>query len=124
MPEVALIKNKAVTLKTIRFESNSAILLPESLPELNKLFVLLKTRKNISIAIYGHTDNQGTHIDNQGLPERRAKAVLHYLDQKGIATKRMRSVGYGESRPIDKNTTALGRQNNRRLEFMVLDALD
>jgi len=124
MPEVDLIKNKTVALKTIRFESNSAILLPESFPELNKLFVLLKTRKNIRIVIYGHTDNQGTHIDNQCLSERRAKAVLLYLDQKGIATKRMRSVGYGESRPIDKNTTASGRQNNRRVEFMVLDALN
>jgi outer membrane protein OmpA-like peptidoglycan-associated protein len=69
------------------------------------------------VSIEGHTDNVGDANSNQRLSEKRAKACLDYLVKQGINATRLISAGYGETRPIGDNTTAAGRQENRRTEF-------
>lgn len=109
-----------IVLKNIFFETGSAVLLPESLNELERLFALLRDHPALHIQINGHTDDVGEAADNMILSENRAKAVYSYLLEKGIAAERLAYKGYGESQPIDVNTTAEGRQNNRRTTFEII----
>ena len=74
----------------------------------------------IRIEISGHTDNVGSDAMNQKLSEDRASAVANYLFDKGIDRQRVRSVGYGKTRPIDTNDTEQGRANNRRTMFEII----
>lgn len=108
-----------IVLRNIEFESGSAKLLSSSTQELNLLHTLLTENPDIHIDIHGHTDNVGEEADNQILSEARARAVYDWLITKGIAASRLSFKGFGETRPIDTNETAEGRQQNRRTEFVV-----
>lgn len=94
-------RGQPVILKNIFFEFAKAQLLPASFPELNKLVSLLKNYPQIRIKIQGHTDNVGPHERNQKLSEKRAQSVVNYLIDQGVAVKRLHSVGFGETQPID-----------------------
>lgn len=111
--------NATVTLKNIRFESNSYALLPVSLIELEKLLQLMQDNPSIKVEINGHTDNIGNENDNLILSEKRAKAVADYLISNGIAANRLSWKGYGETKPIATNNTEDGRAQNRRTTFTV-----
>ncbi|MEO1627402.1 MAG: OmpA family protein [Bacteroidota bacterium] len=115
-----LAQNKPVILKNVFFDTGSAELSPSSYFELDKLKALLEDNSQLQIQINGHTDDVGSDVDNLKLSEDRAKAVFDYLVAKGISEDRLRYKGYGESRPIDSNDTATGRQENRRTEFEVI----
>jgi outer membrane protein OmpA-like peptidoglycan-associated protein/tetratricopeptide (TPR) repeat protein len=110
-------KEKPIVLKNIFFESGSAVLLPESLAELDILYKLLADNTGLRIQINGHTDSVGTDADNLVLSGQRAKAVYTFLLEKGIEENRLRYKGFGETRPVDTNDTPEGRQRNRRTEF-------
>lgn len=109
-----------VRLNNIFFEFAKAVLLPESFPELDRTADFLKTNSKIEIEIGGHTDDTGSDITNQKLSEKRAQSVATYLISKGVDTKRMTVVGYGESRPVAFNTDEEGRALNRRVEFKIM----
>lgn len=113
-------KNKAIILKNIFFETASAQLRSESLAELNKLKNLLEENPNLNIQINGHTDDVGSEESNRVLSDNRAKAVYTWLIDHNIAASRLKYKGYGEAQPIDSNDTEMGRQNNRRTEFIAL----
>ena len=68
----------------------------------------------------GHTDNTGSDAYNQTLSERRAGSVAQYLQSQGINSQRLITVGMGESRPVADNSTAEGRQANRRVEITMV----
>ena len=106
-----------IILKNVFFDTGSAVLLPSSEPELDKLHSLLTANPHLNIQLNGHTDNVGKEEDNLSLSVARAKAVYAYLIDKGIAASRLRSKGFGESVPIESNDTAAGRRQNRRTEF-------
>ncbi|MCC6751351.1 MAG: OmpA family protein [Deltaproteobacteria bacterium] len=72
------------------------------------------------VRIEGHTDNQGSKARNQRLSEERARTVLKFLVTKRVAKKRLQAVGYGSTRPVEKNDTDEGRAKNRRVEFIVV----
>lgn len=80
----------------------------------------MKEHAEISVEIQGHTDSTASVAHNLDLSRRRAKTVMQYLENKGIASSRMTSKGYGEARPIDTNDTQKGRGNNRRAELKPL----
>ena len=110
-----------IILKNIFFDFDKATLRPESTNELERLTNLLKLdAPTLKIEISGHTDSKGADDYNKALSNSRAKAVVDYLVTKGIAAKRLTSVGYGEEQPIATNDTDEGRQLNRRTEFKVL----
>lgn len=114
-------KVKPIVLKNVFFETGSAVLLPESKTELDKLKKLLEENPALGIKINGHTDNVGAETDNQVLSEARAKAVQDYLAQNGIDPSRLSHAGYGESQPVSDNETPEGRRQNRRTEFVVIE---
>ncbi len=87
---------------------------------INRVVKVLNKYKNINIEIGGHTDSDGTKSRNRILSKRRANAIKTYLTKKGIASSRLKAVGYGESRPIVKNDSAKNKQKNRRVEFKVM----
>ena len=111
---------ESIVLKNIFFETGSAELKNESVAELTKLVQFMVKNPEIRIEISGHTDNVGSDAMNQKLSENRAKAVMDYLVGKGVDQQRLRSVGYGKTRPIDTNDTEQGRSNNRLTMFEII----
>ncbi len=112
---------ESITLKNIFFDFNKAVLRKESYYELNRLAKLLSTNPNLKVEISGHTDSLGTASYNDKLSQKRAEAVVAYLTTKsGADASRITLKHYGESTPASSNSTAKGRQLNRRVEFKIL----
>lgn len=108
-------------LRNIYFDYDKATFKTESYPELNKLDAMLRQNSRIKVEISGHTDAYGRWDYNRTLSQKRAEAVKDYLTKKGIDPRRIKAVGYGESRPLASNDDeADGRELNRRVEFKVL----
>lgn len=107
-----------LTLNNIFFETGSDKLNKDSQMELDRVYQLLMSSDKFDIEIGGHTDNVGSDKNNQVLSEKRAAAVKNYLIKKGLSSKRVSSVGYGESQPISDNETEEGKQQNRRVEVV------
>ncbi len=102
----------------ILFDTGKATLKAESLPTLKMILGLLNDDPELRFSIEGHTDNQGGKGINQPLSENRAESVKNWLEGKGIDPARLKTAGFGDSRPIDSNKTLEGRANNRRVEFV------
>lgn len=103
----------------VEFDFAQATLRPKSRADLDAKLKQLQQFPNTKIRLEGHTDSVGGDVANQRLSERRANAVMQYLIQNGLDPKRVRALGFGESRPIATNDTAEGRQRNRRTELYV-----
>jgi OmpA-OmpF porin, OOP family len=109
-----------VPLNNIFFEYAKATLRTESFPELDRIAETLKENPSLVIEIQGHTDNVGSNESNLKLSEERAESVRTYLLSKKLATNRVTSIGFGESRPIASNDTEEGKAKNRRVEFVIV----
>lgn len=120
VPLKPLEAGESIILKNIFYETDSYALKVESKYELDKIVVFLQNNPSINIEISGHTDNTGTPVYNQTLSENRAKSVVQYLTENGIAMERLTYKGYGLSQPIDTNETEEGRANNRRTELKIV----
>ena len=94
--------------------------LPDTVPELEVLSMFMNNRKNVVVMIEGHTDAIGSEETNNRLSKFRAENVKSYLIKKGISAKRIKTQGYGESRPIASNNTDFGRKLNRRTEIIII----
>jgi len=89
--------------------------------ELQRAVDFVTKYPGFTISIEGHTDSIGTEKYNQGLSERRAAAVKEYLLKHGVVDRaRIKSAGYGKSKPIADNSTEKGRFENRRVEILIL----
>lgn len=106
------------TFRNLEFETGKYIIKTRSFPYLDKLASLLKQR-GIWLTLKGHTDNVGSDASNQTLSENRANSVKNYLVGKGANGDKIEANGFGESKPIETNKTAKGRQANRRVEFHI-----
>ncbi len=104
----------------IRFDVGKATLKPESMGPINKIYELMTKQANLKFSVEGHTDADGDDTKNQTLSEQRAKTVMQQLISMGIAANRLSSKGFGESKPLDNNSTPEGKANNRRVEFVKL----
>jgi outer membrane protein OmpA-like peptidoglycan-associated protein len=105
---------------SVLFTSGKADLLPSAQAKLNEVAdALTQQDPESTIVVEGHTDSQGTAASNQDLSQRRAQAVRDYLVSRGIAADRVKSDGFGPTRPIADNASAEGRANNRRVEIVV-----
>ena len=118
-PEIAKKDIERITYlgSKIFFENNSAALKVGSLVQLDELADLIKKYDASNLVIEGHTDSNGSDAFNLELSQKRTQSVKDYLISKGIAESRIKSIGYGESRPIATNSTAIGRAKNRRVEL-------
>ncbi|HEY5677652.1 MAG TPA: OmpA family protein, partial [Myxococcales bacterium] len=105
----------------ITFDTGRDTLRPESAHILDEVArVLLQHQELTRIRVEGHTDNVGGKAYNQDLSQRRARAVVRALVQRGVAAGRLDGQGYGFDRPIASNATAAGRAKNRRVEFTIV----
>ncbi len=120
-PEIAqaVIDKINYAAKNVFFATGSAKLLPKSFKALDEAAKLLKSDETLMVDIDGHTDSQGNEAKNLTLSDNRAKAVKDYLVSKGIADARLKSTGYGSTKPVGDNKTAAGRASNRRTELAV-----
>jgi len=109
-----------VTVKNeVLFDFNSAGLRSASRSSLREMADVFNRYPNTTISVQGYTDSTGSASYNERLSERRAASVSNYLDDLGIRSSRMRTIGYGESHPRASNATASGRQLNRRVEIHI-----
>jgi len=102
----------------ILFDVNKATIRPESMGVINKIVKMMKAHEDLKLRIEGHTDSDGEKSSNQKLSEDRAAAVKDVLVESGIESSRLKTKGFGESKPVDDNSTPEGKGNNRRVEFV------
>ena len=115
-------RGMVVTLEDVLFEVNGAALQPGAQTELLRLADYLNRNPDRKTLIEGHTDNTGGSDYNLQLSQLRAQSVESYLVSGGVPADRIRAIGYGETRPEAPNDSATGRQQNRRVEIVILDA--
>ena len=104
----------------VTFATDSSDLSPGFFDVLNSVGKVLGEFDQTVIEVAGHTDSRGTDAYNQGLSERRAASVATYLQGQGVISQRLITVGMGESRPMSDNSSAGGRQANRRVEITMV----
>jgi len=88
---------------------------------IDKLAEFLKAYPKRNVLIEGHTDNLGDEAFNVKLSQQRADAVRDILVARGISPQRIQTKGYGPKFPVVDNDSAAGRQQNRRVEVLVLN---
>lgn len=103
----------------VLFQTGKYELKPEARERLAKVSGILLAYPSLKVAIEGHTDSVGTDDYNQRLSEQRAAAVRDYFVQQGVSAASISAQGFGKSQPIADNTTADGRQRNRRVELVL-----
>ncbi len=105
--------------KNVFFSTASYKLLPKSFASLKGVADLMKADNSLMLDIDGHTDSQGSDEYNHTLSDNRAASVKDYLISQGVEASRLKSTGYGETKPVADNNTAAGRAKNRRTEMTV-----
>ena len=111
-----------VTLEDVLFEVNGADLQPGAQPQLLRLVEFLKLNPDRKVLIEGYTDSIGSSEYNLQLSLLRAESAQSFLVGNGLPADRITAIGYGETRPEAPNDSATGRQQNRRVEVVILDA--
>ncbi len=106
---------------SLEFATGKDVIKPKSYSSLNALANLMKQHtKDWKLKLAGHTDNEGEPEKNMLLSEQRAKAVKTYLVKKGVEPEQIITEWFGQEQPIEDNSTAKGRQKNRRVEMSIL----
>jgi OOP family OmpA-OmpF porin len=106
----------------ILFDVDEAELKPGGMQQLARVAEFLREHPDRNVVIEGHTDSTAPDTYNLALSQRRAHAVEDFLITQGVEPTRISAIGYGEQLPIATNDSAAGRQANRRVEIVVLDA--
>jgi OmpA-OmpF porin, OOP family len=108
-------------LDVIYFEYDKAVILPKSFPILDAVAATLQGNPSLQLVeIQGHTDERGDDAYNLDLSDRRAKAVMKYLVDKGVDSKRLTAQGYGETQPLDRRHIEAAWAKNRRVAFLII----
>jgi outer membrane protein OmpA-like peptidoglycan-associated protein len=106
----------------VLFDVDQAELKPGGMQQLARVAEFLRENPDRNVLVEGHTDSTAPDAYNLALSQRRANAVEDFLITQGVDPTRIGAVGYGEQLPIATNDTVAGRQANRRVEIVVLDA--
>jgi outer membrane protein OmpA-like peptidoglycan-associated protein len=106
----------------VRFARGKSDLDGHSRDALDRLVAMAGDCPNVGLKVVGHADARGKAKRNLTLSQRRARAVVTYLIDKGIDAGRLEAVGYGEARPVAPNDTARNRAKNRRIELEITGA--
>ena len=105
----------------ITFDSNDASIKPAFNPVLNSIAKVLKEYNKTMIQVNGYTDSTGSAALNNSLSLMRANSISNYLKVQGVEAGRIVANGYGSSNPIASNDTAAGREQNRRVELVLIN---
>ena len=108
-----------VNMSDVLFDTGKFSLRPLAREKLAKVAGIIAGHPGLRLQIEGHTDSVGTDEYNQELSEHRAGSVRDYLAQSGVAAASLTAIGFGKTKPIESNETAMGRQMNRRVELVV-----
>jgi outer membrane protein OmpA-like peptidoglycan-associated protein len=108
-----------VNMSDVLFDTGKHTLRPLAREKLAKISGILLAYPGLALGIEGNTDSVGGDVYNQGLSERRAEAVRSYLAEQGVPESSMTAKGFGKTQPVSSNSTAEGRQQNRRVELIV-----
>lgn len=106
----------------VLFDVDEAELKPGGMQRLARVAEFLRHNPDRNVLIEGHTDSTAPDAYNLALSQRRANAVEDFLIAQGVDPTRISAIGYGEQQPIATNDTVAGRQANRRVEIVVLNA--
>ena len=117
---VQVVRREELMFEDVHFDFDRFNLRPDAVKILDDAITKLQANPDVRITIEGHCDSIGTVEYNLALGERRANAVRDYLASRGIMNVRLRTVSYGEERPIADNSTAQGRAMNRRAHLAVI----
>jgi outer membrane protein OmpA-like peptidoglycan-associated protein len=104
----------------VTFATDSSDLNPAFFDVLNSVGKVLAEFDQTVVEVAGHTDSTGSESHNQSLSERRATTVSGYLSGQGVIYQRLITLGMGESWPLADNSSAAGRQENRRVEITMV----
>ncbi len=115
------VKGEVLVLDKVLFQFNSATLEATSSAQLNKLVAYLQRNPTMKILVKGHTSSEGSEEYNQKLSENRSKSVVDYLISKNIGKERLAFKGFGKSQLVNTNGTEESRQQNRRVEFEIIE---
>ena len=119
-PKFIVVTKEKIELKQkVHFATNKSRIYPDSFPMLTEVSEVLKSRPEIKVRIEGHTDSRGSLKHNMKLSQDRAESVKAFLVAHGVEPERMDARGFGPTQPIDDNRTSKGRENNRRVEFII-----
>jgi outer membrane protein OmpA-like peptidoglycan-associated protein/tetratricopeptide (TPR) repeat protein len=116
------------SVSNIYYDYDQANLRPESVASLDSVLQFLTDNPSISVEIYSYTDSKGREEYNLALSQRRAQAVLDYLEKNGVERARMSARGFGGKNAVAPNVVngkdnPMGRQLNRRTEFRIVTDL-
>jgi peptidoglycan-associated lipoprotein len=106
-------------LQMVHFEYDSADLGAEAQQVLDGDAAWMLAHPDRQVQIQGHTDERGSVEYNLSLGDRRAKAAMAYLVNKGVAAANLHSISYGEERPLDPDRNEAAWAKNRRVQFLV-----
>ncbi len=110
-----------LTIGDVLFATDKSDLNASAQISMDKLAAFLQKKQNRNLLVEGHTDSVGSDEYNQGLSEQRAASVKSALVKRGIATERIVTIGYSKKYPLASNDTAAGKQQNRRVEAIILN---
>lgn len=105
----------------ITFDSNDANIKPAFQPVLNSIAKVIKEYNKTMVQVNGYTDSTGSAATNNSLSLMRANSISNYLRLRGVDGNRIVANGYGSSNPIASNATAAGREQNRRVEIVLVN---
>ena len=114
------VKKFTGVIKGIEFDKNKATIRPTSFKLLDAAVKVLTDYPDLRVLITGHTDSDGTAEHNKKLSGDRADSVKQYMVNKGVSEDRIETRGAGEDEPIADNKTKAGKQQNRRIEFKLI----
>jgi OmpA-OmpF porin, OOP family len=112
-------KAQVVVLPNIEFAYDRAELTGDGRETLGQVVRFMNDQPEITLEVWGHTDAKGAEVYNLRLSQKRAAAVEAFLTESGIAAGRVKSAGFGETRPLADNETEEGRERNRRVELNI-----
>jgi peptidoglycan-associated lipoprotein len=115
-----VVRRTTLMFEDVHFDFDRFNLRPDALKILDDAITKLQANPTLNVTIEGHCDSIGTAEYNLALGERRSNSVRDYLVSRGITMNRLRTVSYGEERPIGDNSTAEGRAMNRRAHLAVI----
>ncbi len=120
--EVQLTCDAIEIAERVYFDTASDTIQARSFNLLDQIAGVMRAAQFIRVVrVEGHTDARGDAEYNRDLSDRRAQAVVRHLVDAGVEARRLQAVGYGEDQPVDDNTTTDGQNQNRRVDFVVVE---